>query len=116
MAVIGTNNQSVSNAPAASDSNQILSGLLPQVRGKSTLIGGTIQSLDHVRDRAMIRAFGGGDVIVLFDARTQVYHDGTAASARDLQAGQRVYVDTALAGTDILPAPSASLRKMRRDK
>jgi hypothetical protein len=103
MAVIGNNpDTATANTPASAlDSDRIWLDLLPQTRGQSTLVGGTIRSLDHVRDKATIRVFGGRDMVVLFDDRTHVFRDGTAASTRDLQSGQRVYVDTALAGSDI---------------
>jgi hypothetical protein len=79
-----------------------LPDLLPQPKGKATLIGGTIFKVDHVRDQMTLNLFGGGKTRILFDARTHVYRDGTAASVEDLQNGARVYVDTVLAGVDIL--------------
>jgi Domain of unknown function (DUF5666) len=100
MAVIGLNTDAVSSTPAA-DSDRLWLDLLPQARGKTTLLGGTIRNLDYVRDKVTIRVFGGKDVAVLFDDRTHFYRDGVAASARELQTGSRVYVDTAMAGSDI---------------
>ena len=75
--------------------------LLPQPKGKVTLIGGTVSKLDRVRDQMTIDLFGGGRTHILFDARTRIYRDGTLASLGDLQNGSRVYVDTVLAGIDI---------------
>jgi hypothetical protein len=101
MAVIGPNKDTaVATAPPL-DSDRIWLDLLPQARGQSTLVGGTIRSLDHVRDKFTVRVFGGRDIAILFDDRTHVYRDGLAATPRDLQSGQRVYVDTAMAGSDI---------------
>lgn len=100
MAVIGAN-KDVSDLHPANETDRILSDLLPEARGKGTLIGGTIQSLDHIRDSFVIHPFDGNDMVVLFDGRTRVYRDGIAASPRDLQPGERVYADTALAGKDI---------------
>ena len=100
MAVIGPS-RDVAGTAAPSDTDRILAELLPQARGQSTLIGGTVQNLDNIRDRMVIRAFGGRDIGVLFDGRTQFYRDGIASSLRDLRTGQRVYVDTALAGNTI---------------
>jgi hypothetical protein len=100
MAVIGANQDVVSSTPAP-DSDRLWLDLLPQARGKTTLVGGTIRNLDYVRDKLTIRAFGGRDVAVLFDDRTRFYRDGVAASSRELQAGSRIYVDTAMAGSDI---------------
>src|ERR1700704_3962810 len=39
----------------------------PLPPGKTTLIGGTIQKVDHVRDRLILQAFGGKRTAVLFD-------------------------------------------------
>jgi hypothetical protein len=78
-----------------------LPDLLPQPKGKPTLISGTIFKIDRVRDQMTLNLFGGGRERVLFDARTHVYRDGVAASFGDLQNGARVYVDTVLAGVDI---------------
>src|SRR5438876_4646103 len=89
----------VSNSP--NDTNNLLPELPAVPNRDVSLIGGTIRSLDRVRDQITIQVFGGGKAQVFFDPRTHVYRDGAAASARDLQAGERVYVDTVLDGTDI---------------
>jgi hypothetical protein len=78
-----------------------LPALLPQPQGNATLMGGTIRKLDMVRDQITLQAFGGSSTRILFDDRTHFYRDGTVGSARDLANGQRVYVDTVLAGTQI---------------
>jgi hypothetical protein len=75
--------------------------LLPQPQGKPTLIGGTIARIDRVRDGMSVKIFGGGSTHILFDSRTHIFRDGVAASAGALQNGERVYVDTMLAGTSI---------------
>jgi hypothetical protein len=102
MAVIGPN-QDAANATTSSpvDSDRMWLDLLPQARGQTTLVGGTIRKLDHVRDSVTVHVFGGRDLIILFDDRTHFYRDGLAASASDFRIGDRVYVDTALAGSDI---------------
>jgi hypothetical protein len=100
MAVIGANTDVATSNPAP-DSDGLWLDLLPQAKGKTTLLGGTIRNLDYVRDKVTIRVFGGQDVVVLFDDRTRFYRDGLATSARELQTGVRVYVDTAMAGSDI---------------
>ena len=73
----------------------------PLPAGKATLLGGRIQNVDHIRDRLVLRVFGGGRTAVLFDERTRVFRDGKTASSDDLKAGERAYVDTTLDGTDI---------------
>ena len=100
MAVIGPNADVATSSPAP-DSDRLWLDLLPQATGKTTLVGGTVRNLDYVRDTVTVRVFGGRDIIVLFDDRTHFYRDGVAASARELQPGARVYVDTAMAGSDI---------------
>ncbi|MFZ0284790.1 MAG: hypothetical protein WAL32_06125 [Terriglobales bacterium] len=92
------------SAPAATFTRGSLNGLpdlLPQPRGKATLMGGTVLKIDRVRDEMTLHLFGGGKTRILFDARTHVYRDGSAAPLADLQNGSRVYVDTVLAGVDI---------------
>jgi hypothetical protein len=82
-----------------------LHALLPDVppvpKGQPSLIGGTIVHLDRVRDRATVQVFGGKDMKVLFDGRTEVYRGEQKASIRDLKEGDRVYLSTVLDGTDI---------------
>ncbi len=75
--------------------------LLPPPSGKTSLLGGTIAEVDHVRDRMVLDLFGGGHTAVLFDERTQVLRQGGRGSLDDLKNGERVYVDTALDGTDV---------------
>ena len=75
--------------------------LLPQPRGQTTLVGGTVRLLDPVRDQVTVRVFGGRDMVVLFDDRTRFFRDGVASTPGDLQIGARVYLDTAMAGSGI---------------
>jgi len=94
-----------SNTNRGSDVTVDPNSLLPNVpavpKGKATLIGGTISSLDRVRDQVVIRPFGGHDLKVLFDGRTQIWRDGSKASTLDLKIGEKAYVDTVLDGTTI---------------
>lgn len=78
-----------------------LPNLLPQPQGNATLMGGTLRKLDMVRDQITLQAFGGSSTRILFDDRTHFYRDGSVGSARDLANGERIYVDTVLAGTEI---------------
>jgi len=79
--------------------------LLPEVepvpKGQPSLIGGRIVALDRVRDRLTIQVFGGKDMKVLFDGRTEIYRGEQKASLRDLKQGDRVYLSTVLDGTQI---------------
>ncbi len=78
-----------------------LPGLPPLPTGKVTLIGGTIHSVDPVRDQMVVQVFAGHRMNVLFDERTRMFRDGQAASPADLKKGERVYLDTTLDGKDI---------------
>ena len=97
------------NSPReATSSNTVTTGgvrtspdLPPLPAGKATLMGGTIQHVDHVRDRLVFKVFGESRTAVLFDERTRVFRDGKLASLDDLKEGERAYVDTMLDGTAI---------------
>lgn len=88
-------------SPPDVNSASSLPGVLPPPSGKTTLVGGTIENVDHVRDRLILDVFGGGRTAVLFDERTRVLRPGAAGSLDDLKNGERVYVDTALDGPDV---------------
>ena len=75
--------------------------LLTLPKGKSTVIGGTISSVDPVSDALMLKVFGGKRLKVFFDERTQVYRDGAKTSLRDLHANDRASVETMLDGTAV---------------
>lgn len=79
--------------------------LLPELPGvphaNATLVGGTIERLDYVRDRITVRVFGGGKQTVLFDPRTQVYRGGKTSTVAGLRQGERVYLDTILDGSTV---------------
>ena len=75
--------------------------LPPLPDGKLTLIGGTVAKTDPINDRLSLRQFGGGQMNIFFDLRTKILRDGAPASAKDIQPGHRVYVDTLLNGDKI---------------
>ena len=68
---------------------------------RTSLIGGTIQRVDRVRDQLTVQIFGGGKMKMLFDPRTEIHEGNTLASPPDLRVGDRVYVDTILDGSSI---------------
>ncbi len=78
-----------------------LPDLPPQPKGKTTLLGGRIHTVDLVRDRLVLDVFGGGHMTVLFDERTHVYRGTAQGSMDQLAKGERAYVDTTLDGKDI---------------
>lgn len=88
-------------APITVDPASLLPEMPPVPREKATLVGGTIEHLDHVRDRITVRLFGGGKQTVLFDPRTEVSRGGKPATAADMHEGERVYLDTILDGSTV---------------
>jgi hypothetical protein len=68
----------------------------PLPKGTISLIGGTVAKVDPIRDRAVVRAFGGRDVTIDFDGRTKVIRAETAVSTREIRPGARIYADTIL--------------------
>jgi len=101
---IGTGSSMQSSSEEAEitvDPNSLLPNVPPIPKGKATLIGGTISSLDRVRDEVVIKPFGGHDLKIFFDGRTQIWRNGAKATSLDLKIGEKAYVDTILDGTDI---------------
>jgi hypothetical protein len=78
-----------------------LPALPPAPKGKSTIIGGEIRSVDPVRDQFLLNVFGRGQMKILFDERTQVYRDGEKIPLRDLRDEGHASVQTALDGTNV---------------
>jgi len=70
--------------------------LPPLPKGTVSLVGGTVAKVDPIRDRAVVRAFGGRDITIDFDGRTKFIREETAVSMREIQAGARIYADTIL--------------------
>ncbi len=89
------------NAEIELDPASLLPDLPALPRAKASLIGGTIQKVDRIRDQLTVQVFGGGKMKVAFDPRTHIYQGSTQASAPDLRPGDRVYVDTILDGSTI---------------
>jgi predicted RNA-binding protein len=85
----------------AVDPTTLLPDLPPLPKANATLVGGTVERIDLVRDRVTVRLFGGGKESFLFDPRTQVYRGAKAATVADLHEGERIYLDTMLDGSDV---------------
>lgn len=98
----------------AVDPSSLLPELPPIPAANATLVGGTIERFDRVRDRVVVRVFGGGRMVVLFDPRTRFVKGEKEAGIADLREGDRIYLDTILDGDKIfarmirLNAPHAS--------
>lgn len=88
--------QSTAGTGSASQPN-----LLAPPKGKSTVIGGTVDHVDPITDQFTLRVFGGRPIKILFDQRTLVYRDGVKTSLKDLRANDHASVETMLDGTTI---------------
>jgi hypothetical protein len=78
------------------DAASLLPDLPPLPPRRASLVGGTLEKVDHVRDQFTIRIFGGGKMKILFDPRTSILQGDGFGAASDLRIGDRVYVDTLL--------------------
>jgi len=65
-------------------------------RTTTTLVGGTIASVDRMRNRLKVHVFNGNTWTVNFDERTHIFHNGAETTQLALKKGERVYVDTQL--------------------
>jgi hypothetical protein len=94
---IGSVHQPANTPDTLRDPASLIPDLPPlPASAKASLIGGTVEKLDRVKDEIAVRTFGGGKMNILFDPRTRVYRDGAAATIADLRKGDRVYVDAIL--------------------
>jgi hypothetical protein len=64
--------------------------------GRVSLIGGTVDRVDQIRNRMSVHIFGGGSMKVFFDERSRIYRDGVETTQLALKQGERVYLDTQL--------------------
>lgn len=75
---------------------------LPTVpAGTTTVIGGAIRSVDPVRDQITLKVFGGSQMKILYDARTQYYRDGVKTPLTKLHSENHASVETVLDGTKV---------------
>jgi hypothetical protein len=68
----------------------------PLPEGKTTLVGGTVSSVDQVRDKMTVKVFGGGRWKIGFDERTHIFRNGAETTQLAIKKGERVSVDTML--------------------
>jgi hypothetical protein len=64
--------------------------------GKVGLVRGVLKRLDPIHDQLLIRAFGGGDIRIAFDPRTQLLAENTSTQLISLPPGSVVSVDTVI--------------------
>lgn len=82
-------------SPEATDVNDPLFGVPPLPKGHTSLLGGTVQKIDRIRNHVTVKPFGNSKkVTVAFDERTHIYRDGVEVTERGIERGDRVYVDT----------------------
>jgi hypothetical protein len=87
---------SATSAALATDGHDPILDPPPLPRGTTTLVGGIISSVDHIRNHLTVSIFGGGRWTVYFDERTHIFHNGAEVTSLALKKGERVYVDTML--------------------
>ena len=68
----------------------------PLQPSKLSLIGGTVKSIDQIRDHMTVRIYGTGTMYVKFDQRTHFFRDGKETTQLAVKKGDRVYLDTQL--------------------
>jgi|HubBroStandDraft_1064217.scaffolds.fasta_scaffold00714_5 hypothetical protein len=64
--------------------------------GKVGLVRGVLKRLDPIHDQLLIHSFGGGDIRIAFDPRTQLLAENTGARLITLPVGSVVSVDTVI--------------------
>ena len=68
----------------------------PAPTGKSTIMGGAIRDVDPVRDQFTLHVYGIKPLKILFDSRTQFFHDGKQIPLRDFGPATHASVQTTL--------------------
>lgn len=94
-------NADIQPGPPAQTGTVDRSALPAAPKGRSTVEGGTIRSVDPVRDQLILSVYGTKPMKILYDERTQVYRDGVKAPLSDLHAQDHASVETVLDGTKI---------------
>jgi len=78
-----------------------LTDVPPLPKGKSTILGGSINGVDPVRDQFVLNVYGEKPMKILFDERTQIFRDGKKIPLRDLGPAMHASVQTTLDGAKI---------------
>ncbi|HET9836645.1 MAG TPA: DUF5666 domain-containing protein [Candidatus Angelobacter sp.] len=87
---------SATSGALATDGHDPILDAAPVPRTTTSLVGGTISSVDRMRNRLKVKVFGGNTWTVNFDERTHIFHNGAETTQLALKKGERVYVDTQL--------------------
>jgi hypothetical protein len=89
------------SAVKADNSGGHFTDVPPLPKGKSTILGGSIQNVDPVRDQFTLHIYGEKPMRILFDERTQVFRDGKKISLQSLGPATHASVQTTLDGADV---------------
>ena len=105
---VGVGNSLVTNPPqpvtktlgggGLVDPNDVADLLAPKPLqpSKLSLIGGTVKSIDQIRDNMTVQVYDSGTMHLKFDQRTHFYRDGKETTQLTVKKGDRVYLDTQL--------------------
>jgi hypothetical protein len=66
--------------------------------GKVSLVRGVLKRLDPIHDQLLVHAFGGRDIKIAFDPRTEFLAENTRTHLSSVPAGSVVSVDTVIEG------------------
>lgn len=64
--------------------------------GKVSLLGGTVKSIDQIRNRLTLDVYKAGTMKYRFDDRTRIMKDGLDVTQLAIHKGDRIYVDSQL--------------------
>jgi hypothetical protein len=80
------------------DPNDVADLLAPKPLqpSKLSLIGGTVKSIDQIRDNMTVQVYDSHTMHLKFDQRTHFYRDGKETTQLTVKKGDRVYLDTQL--------------------
>jgi hypothetical protein len=85
---------------AAVQASAVEDGLFParELAGKVSLVRGVLKRTDPIHDQLVIHTFGGGNLRIAFDARTQLLSENASTHLISIPAGSVVSVDTVIDG------------------
>jgi hypothetical protein len=69
-----------------------------KLSGKVSLVRGVLKRLDPIHDQLFVHAFGGHDIRIAFDPRTEFLAENTRAHLSSIPTGSVVSVDTVIEG------------------
>jgi hypothetical protein len=87
---------SATNPGLSTDGHDPILDPPPLPTGMTTLVGGMVRAVDHIRNQMTIAAFAGNRWKIAFDERTHIYLNGAETTQAGIKKGERVYVDTML--------------------